>query len=322
MKLRNLICNGLCVFLVIADINAMSFDKPSDSGNSQPLHRGNNSTLLGLCRNVQQIKKDMNTQMLGFHRSIQSFESDIYTQTLALRQHFWRTEMTVENQVSREINARIGENVPRLDWSQWTVESEMSGPLFKLRVNIQQFGTAFHTQVSQLIQNFQRLSQRSSHCKNKTRNKFTFMLNQDVEQFNSIVDEHLFGLHNGVKRLESLVEEQLFQLRQDVEFLKSKIDVSWSELCQFMASKTNSSWSGLQQFLKSDTYASWHALSQYVRCFELVSDKNMRGLYQDVSFLLILIFQDVSLLHQNARLLQTNVCGEFSYKYNRFLRRR
>ncbi|MBO4405543.1 MAG: hypothetical protein J5821_02320 [Alphaproteobacteria bacterium] len=322
MKLRNLICNGLCVFLVMTDVNAMSFNKPSDSGNSQSSRRGNNSTLFGLCKNVQQLKKDVNTQMLGFHRSIQSFESDIYTQTLALRHHFWQIEMIVENQVSREINAKTDEKVPGLDWSRWTVESEMDGPLFKLRVNIQQFGATFHTQASQLMQNLQQLSQRSSHCKSRVYNKLTLMLNQDVEQFNLIVDEHLFGLHNDVKRLESLVEEQLFELRQDVDFLKSKIDISWSELCQFMASKTHASWSGLQHFLRSDTYASWHALRQYVRCLELMSDKNMRGLHQDVSSLLTLIYEDVSLLHQNARLLQMNVCGEFSYKYNRFLRRR
>ena len=167
MKLRNLICNGLCVFLVMTDVNAMSFNKPSDSGNSQSSRRGNNSTLFGLCKNVQQLKKDVNTQMLGFHRSIQSFESDIYTQTLALRHHFWQIEMIVENQVSREINAKTDEKVPGLDWSRWTVESEMDGPLFKLRVNIQQFGATFHTQASQLMQNLQQLSQRSSHCKSR-----------------------------------------------------------------------------------------------------------------------------------------------------------
>ena len=320
MKLRNLICNGLCVFLFVSDANAMSFDKLSDPGNFQYSNRANNSTMFELCMRTEQLQQVMNAQMLNFHRGIQAFESDVYTQTFALRQHFWQLEMIIEEQVFAEINAKIGEQVPGLNWPQWAIEPESEQPLFKLRQNIRQFGATFHSQMTRLVKDLQQLSQKGSHYKNRTYRRRTFRLNRDAEQFNQAVDEHLFGLHNDIKRLQSVVEEQIFELNQDVGFLKSKIDVLWSELYRIMTSRDRASWPDWNQPIRSDVYISWQILRRYIRDIDSVSDKNMRGLRQDVSSLRTFIYEDVSSLHQNARSLQMSVCGEFSYKYNRFLK--
>ncbi len=321
MKLRNLIYSCLCFFLLISDTNAMTFNKPTDSVHFLCSGKANNTTMFELCRNVQQLKKDMNGQMLKFHRGIQSFEADVYTQAIALRQHFWQLEIVVEDQVSKEINAKIGEQVSELHWPQWTIESERNEPLFQLRQNIQQFGITFRSRTTQLMRDLQQLSQKVSHYKSKSYKKRTFKLNQDVEQFNITVDEHLFGLHNDIKRLGSVIEEQIFELNQDINSLKSKIDVSWSELRKFETSGTYASWPDYQS-PKSNIYISWQTLRQYVRCLEFISDKNMRGLRQDVNSLRTYIYEDISSLHQSAISLQTNICGEFSYKCNRFLKYR
>ena len=80
-------------------------------------------------------------------------------------------------QLSKEINAKIGEQVSELHWPQWTIESERNEPLFQLRQNIQQFGITFRSRTTQLMRDLQQLSQKVSHYKSKSYKKRTFKFN-------------------------------------------------------------------------------------------------------------------------------------------------
>lgn len=265
----------------------------------------------------------MNTQMLQFHRGLQSLESDIFTQTISLRQHLWKLEMVIEQQVSKQTNTDNKEPISGIHWPQWEIGSEQDEPLFNFRLSTQQLKMLLHRQITAFIQDINQVNGKSVQHNNRWHNRRTFKLNQDVEQFNQAVDEHLFGLHNDVKRLESVVEEQIFELHQDIDFLKTKIDVSWSRLQQFLLSQTSVVQSDLQSdWQQSSLFTSWQTLRQYVRCIDGMASRNMSNLRQEVGFLRIVIYEDMSLLHQSARSFQLDVCGESSYKYNRFLRRR
>ncbi len=321
MKLRGLISVFLCIFTFAPTVDAMSFSKPDDFVNSQYTNTSNNSTIFGLSRDIQQLKKKMNSRMIQFHRGLQSFESDVFTQTMSLRHHFWQLELIADEQLSKQFNIENEQQNSGLNWPQMEIGSEKDEPLFNLRLNVQQVKTILHRQIAELIQDVNQLNRKSSQWKTRMHRKRTFKLNQDVEQFNLTVDEHLFGLHNDVKRLESIVEEQIFELRQDVDSLKAKIDVSLSKLRQSLTAQTMYA-PDLQQSLKTNICTSWQTLRQYVQCLDMISSRNMLGIRQEVSLLRTVIYEDVSSLHQNARSLQTDVCGEFSYKYNRFLRRR
>lgn len=318
MKLVNFVSSVLCVFTFSHYVNAMSFSDSDKPINFQYTRVSSNPTVL--CRDVQQLKKEMNMRMTNFHRGIQSFESDIFMQTVTLRHHFWQLEMMVDDQLSKHLSTG-GKEWDELHWQRWTIRSESEEPLFGLRLNIQRMKDVVHRQITELMQGVRQLSKKSNTYKNRIQSKRTFKLNHEVEQFNLAVDEHLFGLHNDVKRLESIVEDQIFELRQDVDSLKSKIDVAWSKLQQSLASICVSL-PDFQQAMNTELCNSWQTLRQYVRYLDMVSNKNIFGTRQEVSLLRTVIYEDISSLHQSARSLQTDICGEFSYKYNRFLRHR
>ena len=316
MKLVNFVCSILCIFTFSYNTNAMSFSDSDKPINFQYTGMTNNPA--ALCKDIQQFKKEMNSRMINFHRGIQSFESDIFMQAVTLRHHFWQLEMIVDDQLSKHLDTG-GKEWGELRWQRWTIRSESEEPLFGLRLNIQRMKDVVHRQINELTQGVRQISKKNNICKNRIQGKRTFKLNQEVEQFNLAVDEHLFGLHNDVKRLESVVEEQIFEFRQDVDFLKSKIDLVWSKLQQSLMSICVSI-PDFQQAMNTELYTSWQDLLQYVQCLDMVSSKNMFRTRQEISLLRMVIYEDISSLHQNARSLQTDICGEFSYKYNRFLR--
>jgi len=316
VKLVNLIGGILCVFAFTYNANAMSFNRQKDFVNYRHTNMPNNTTVRGLSRDIQQLKKEMNLQMIRFHRCVQSFESNVFMQTISLRQHFWQLEMIVNNRLTRQLSTG-NEKWDKLSWPQWTIGAERDEPLFSLHLNAQQMREEIHRQMKEFMKNIDQLSKRSSVCKDNTCNSRPFKLNYDVEQFNQAVDEHLSVLHNDVRRLETVVEDQIFDLRQDVDSLKSKIDVFGAKLQLSMIQGWLSA-PDSQQSINSDIYNSLQTLLQYIRYLDTMSDKNIVRTRQEVSLLRTVIYEDVTLFHQCARSLQTNVCGEFSYKYDKF----
>lgn len=348
MRLVNLVIGILYGFAIISDANAMCFNMPNNSINPQYANMSLNKIMYGLGKDVQCLKEDMKDEIIDFYQIIQSLESKIFAQTSELRQHFWQIELLVDEQVAKQVNAEREEWNLRTYWKEYfeIVDNEqeskrfdadplfylysnightkelfckkIANPLFYLRIDVEESRNLFHSKVYKLTECICKLNrivallkEMSIMREDRLYSKYGVELRDKVRQLNMVVDEYFYGSLNHIRRLESVIEEQTVESQRDANSLKVKIDESFAKLRQSLASQSD-----LQQ-----SYEYQKILSEYVRNIDNMTYlKDMSEIRRRINKFRKILCEDVSSLYQSATLLQSNICGEFSYQCNKFPR--
>ncbi|MCR4623280.1 MAG: hypothetical protein K5780_01295 [Alphaproteobacteria bacterium] len=179
-------------------------------------------------------------------------------------------------QLEYELTHRANES----KWIPVKIEKEQDEPFFYLIRKVNQSGKGFHGCAVNIFSKIRDLNQRVCDVFRKN-----YCLRKETRQLSSLIEKHRIGLLQDINGMEKGLDEMISEVFQDIHLVKMKVK------------------------------APWISISSYVTDLEMLVYKNIFDLRRNIVSLGSIVFDDMMILFQNARVLQIEMKDEVSYRY-------